>query len=344
MNLFIEPESNLKSSNLVQKALDKLWIHNGSCPSFIFHNGLPVVTPHDHSIEIKANEATIILHENHLNDPIFLIHIVDENNTKSDFSTHITVKKERQISLIECHISEGKTNLSYTQKTHLYCEPLTHIRHFILKQGRGQHQHTAHIEQAEQSDYQAIHLAVENSKTLAEVRIDLNGKNAKTEFHTLQLPRNKEIVDIDLTIHHHESHCQSHSMARTVLNDAARGKMYCKIVVHPNAKGSLAHFESKNLLLSEHGEVSTKPEFEIYHDDVCCTHGATVGYLDQNALFYLRSRGLTETEAKRLLIKAFIQPILNKLSLPNLPLFIERLEGLLDGAIDGASHQDIEHE
>ena len=100
------------------------------------------------------------------------------------------------------------------------------------------------------------------------------------------------------------------------------------IVVAPNAYKTEARLDNKHLLLSKHAEAKTKPELEIHNGDIHCTHGATIGYLDQDALFYLKSRGIPEVEAKQLLVTAFIQPTLE--NIPTTAL-TQHIQGMLHG-------------
>ena len=97
---------------------------------------------------------------------------------------------------------------------------------------------------------------------------------------------------------------------RQVLDDRARAVFHGRIVVQPDAQKTVSEQSNQNLLLSRDAEIDTKPQLEIYADDVKCAHGATVGQLDKDALFYLRSRGIPEEMAKRLLIKAFASDVL----------------------------------
>src|SRR3990167_4817482 len=111
-------------------------------------------------------------------------------------------------------------------------------------------------------------------------------------------------------MNHHVPHCKSTQTWRGVLSDQAKVDFEGLIDVKPKAQKTIAHLSNKNLLLSDTAEVMTKPFLEINTDDVQCTHGATVGFLDQAALFYLRSRGVVESEAKQMLIEAFIACVL----------------------------------
>ena len=125
--------------------------------------------------------------------------------------------------------------------------------------------------------------------------------------------QDKQSLKIHTTMNHIVPHCTSRQVWKGILADGAKADFEGKIVVAKDAQKTSAHLSNKNLLLSNTAEVSTKPFLEIYADDVQCSHGATVGCLDPNALFYLQSRGIPESEARALLIEAFADEILSEL-------------------------------
>jgi len=159
-----------------------------------------------------------------------------------------------------------------------------------------------------------------------DLQAELVGDHA--QFHTrgVFMPHGRQHTDTQLAIRHQALDTTSTSTWRGVANDRARGVFRGAIVVAPGADGSDASLNNKNLLLSPTAEIDTKPELEIYADEVKAAHGATVGQLDERSLFYLRSRGIPLTEARALLTAAFCRAVLD--DLPNAALR-EHLSGLL---------------
>lgn len=159
-----------------------------------------------------------------------------------------------------------------------------------------------------------------------DLRAELIGDHA--QFHTrgVFMPHGRQHVDTQLAIRHQALHTTSTSNWRGVANDRARGVFRGAIAVAPGADGSDGSLSNKNLLLSPTAEIDTKPELEIYADEVKAAHGATVGQLDERSLFYLRSRGIPLAEARALLTAAFCRAVLD--DLPNQALR-EHLSGLL---------------
>ena len=151
------------------------------------------------------------------------------------------------------------------------------------------------------------------------VRHDLHaqliGDEAQLDTRGVFMPHGRQHIDTQLAIRHQALNTRSSSKWRGVANDRARGVFRGAIVVAPGADGSDASLSNKNLLLSPSAEIDTKPELEIYADEVKAAHGATVGQLDERSLFYLRSRGIPQAEARALLTAAFCRAVLD--DLPN---------------------------
>lgn len=142
-----------------------------------------------------------------------------------------------------------------------------------------------------------------------EIEVEFKEPHASVDIAGLYQLDGKNKVDIRSTMQHLVPHCESTQVWKGVLHDDAKAQFDGKIIVHPDAQKTVANLSNRNLLLSKTAQVNTKPTLEIYADDVKCSHGATVGFLDQEALFYLRSRGIDENTARNLLIDAFSNEI-----------------------------------
>jgi Fe-S cluster assembly protein SufD len=144
------------------------------------------------------------------------------------------------------------------------------------------------------------------------ITVNFNHQQAAFTLFGLYQLHDKNAVEILTQMHHRVPHCSSKQIWKGVMHDASKAAFEGRIIVHPFAQKTSAHLSNKNLLLSKTAEVNTKPILEIEADDLQCTHGATVGCLDQHALFYLRSRGISEKDARQLLIDAFVQEIIDE--------------------------------
>src|SRR3954449_12725129 len=140
----------------------------------------------------------------------------------------------------------------------------------------------------------------------------LKEENVETLMYGLYLTRGEQLVDNHTAIYHDRPNCRSWEVYKGVLDGRSRGVFNGKVFVKPEAQKTDAKQTNRNVLLGDHARVNTKPQLEIFADDVKCTHGATVGKLDEVALFYARSRGLPAAAADRLLIYAFAAEVVDE--------------------------------
>jgi len=197
----------------------------------------------------------------------------------------------------------------------------------------------------------AVHVRAQRSATCAShsislggalVRNDvgalLDGEGVECTLNGLYLADRQRLVDHHTTIDHARPHCGSREVYKGILADHARGVFNGKIIVRPDAQKTDAKQTNRALLLSEDALINTKPQLEIFANDVKCTHGAAVGQLDDEALFYLRSRGLSAATARRMLIHAFAADVLNRLPLEAVRAGVEeRLQRQLAHALPAAA-------
>ena len=129
----------------------------------------------------------------------------------------------------------------------------------------------------------------------------------------LYLTKDEQLADHHMIVEHAKPHCNSHEYYNGILDGRSKGVFHGRILVQQPAQKTDAKQTNKNLLLSDEATADTKPQLEIYADDVKCTHGATVGQIDPEAVFYLRSRGITAQEAKKLLTYAFANDVMERI-------------------------------
>ncbi len=180
----------------------------------------------------------------------------------------------------------------------------------------GQHLITrTEISQGEDSHHALFSLDLGGCMVRHDAHNRLRGPQATSRMYGSWITRGASHVDNHLRVDHESPNCTSSQLYRGVMDGRSRGVFNGKVIVHPGADGTEAHQNNANLLLSRQAEVDTKPELEIYADEVVCSHGATVGQLDDNALFYLQARGIPRDEARRMLMLAFCQEALEPVPL-----------------------------
>jgi Fe-S cluster assembly protein SufD len=174
------------------------------------------------------------------------------------------------------------------------------------------------VRQARDSRVASHNVAFGSALARTDLGFRLEGSGAEALLYGLTVAGARTHVDHHTQIDHAVAHCPSHELYKSILWDRARSVFNGRIVVRPGAQKTDAKQSNRNLLLSDDAVVFTRPQLEIYADDVKCTHGATIGRLDESALFYLRARGLGPREARALLIRAFAGEVLEHLGDPSL--------------------------
>ena len=162
----------------------------------------------------------------------------------------------------------------------------------------------------------------------------LGGEGAESNSYGLFLADKFQHVDNYVSVNHAYPKCTSNQLFKGVLDDMSTGAFNGRIFVHKDAQGTLAYQKNNNILLTDDAKMDTKPQLEIYADDVKCSHGATVGQLDENALFYLRSRGISKREARLMLMFGFAHEVIQNIQVEALRermdnLVMQRLKGEL---------------
>jgi Fe-S cluster assembly protein SufD len=169
-----------------------------------------------------------------------------------------------------------------------------------------------HIDQAGGSRYRCVTAALGGAWARTELRVRFRAPGAECELDGLYLAGDGQLVDFHLDIDHDVPGCSSRENFRGILDGRGRAVFDGRVLVQKQAQKTAAHLSNANLMLSRNAEIDTKPQLEIFADDVQCSHGTTVGQLDPEALFYLRSRGLAEPMARKMLSLGFAGAILER--------------------------------
>lgn len=175
-------------------------------------------------------------------------------------------------------------------------------------------------------------ITLHNGVTRNNYYITFNGEQSEVSLNGIAIGDKNQLIDNFSWIDHKVPNCKSNELFKYVLNDAAQGVFSGRIVVQPNAQKTAAFQSNKNLCATSEAKMFTRPQLEIYADDVKCSHGATIGQLDQNALFYMRSRGISESEARLLLMFAFTNDVIENIRLDALK---DRLRQLVEKRFRG---------
>ena len=189
-----------------------------------------------------------------------------------------------------------------------------------------------YVHQEEGSNAAIGQFALTAGKTRNRVYVDLDGEHIDTNLFGLVIADGNQMVDNITFIDHKKSYCNSNELFKYVLDDEAKASFIGRILVRDGAIKTDAHQTDRNLCLTDKTRMIARPELEIYADDVKCSHGSTVGQLDQNALFYMRTRGIPEAEARMLLMFAFMGDVIDNIRIEPLK---DRLKHLIEKRFRG---------
>ena len=170
-----------------------------------------------------------------------------------------------------------------------------------------------HVDLWRDARYSGFTLAEGSVLKRIDYQLNHRGQGADAKLNGVYLPRNNQLIDYHTNVEHAVPHCTTSEVFRGIIGDSARAVFNGRIHIHQDAQKTLAEMSNRNLLTSDKAEVDTKPELEIYADDVKCAHGATISQLDATAMYYLQSRGLSAAQARTMLSLGFINELLLEL-------------------------------
>jgi Fe-S cluster assembly protein SufD len=247
-----------------------------------------------------------------LEKPIHLIFIsTDEKPALYALQHAISIGENADVSIVETHGTQQSQAISHTRLAIAAGASLKHVR---LGSGKASTQlASAVVTLAERAHYEPLQLAVNDALLRAEASIRFEGPNARCHYSGAMLLRRHSHADFTLVVDHAAPHCESRELVKAVLDGKSRGIFQGKVIVQRGAQKTDGKQMANALLLSDDAEFDSKPELEIFADDVVCGHGSTAGQLDDDMLFYLRARGLPAPEARALLIAAFVGQALDNI-------------------------------
>ena len=268
--------------------------------------------------------------------PIHLIFITDEN-TASFPRVLLVAERGSEAMLIESYLRVAETKYLTNSVIEIFLEDDAKLKHLRVQRESHNAFHVgttaANLNRASVYDSTNITLGAKLSRH--DVRVKFNAEGAECFVDGLYMIAEEQHADTHSVIDHALPNCLSHQTYKGIVDGRARAVFNGKVFVRENATGTDAKQSNKNLLLSNDARVDTKPQLEIFNDDVKCAHGATVGQLEEEELFYLLSRGLNEQLARNLLTYGFAEEIINKIE-------IETIKKQLDEAVLNRLNANLE--
>ena len=257
---------------------------------------------------------------------IFYVSAGDRSTAEMTQTRALVVAGERsQASIVETYVGLRGGGYFTNAVTELFAGENAVIDHYKVQEEGLDAFHIATLQvNAQRSASVSSHsFSLGGRLVRNEVIAVLEGEGAEVTLNGLYLADGDRLVDNHTTIDHASAHCPSHEVYKGIIGGKARAVFNGKIIVRPDAQKTDAKQTNRALLLSDHASINTKPQLEIFADDVKCTHGAAIGQLDEDALFYLRARGLTYFEARDMLIHAFAGEIIDRVRIDSLRVALE---------------------
>lgn len=274
----------------------------------------------DHNPMIALNSAFLtdglairVTDNSKIDAAVHVVFVSDGQPAAAQPRLLIDIGKNADAFIIQHHIGTGESLTNAV--TSIHCAEQSRLFFVRLQNESTQSMLVGNqvVRVAADGRFDSVSIDLGSQMARNDLDVDLAGERAHANLYGLFMADGNRHVDNHLRVDHHGPDTTSVENYRGILNDTARGVFNGKIIVHSGADGTDAKMSNRNLLLSEKAEVNTKPELEIYTDDVKCAHGSTTGQLDHSAMFYLRTRGVPEATARLMLVGAFAREIIDHL-------------------------------
>ncbi len=256
--------------------------------------------------------------------PILLYNIISTSNIHINRNL-IVVERNSAVTIVE------KTNsvegCFFNSVTEGFVDENAELNYYILQENKSNHTEFNHkqFSQKNSSRINAFTFTLGGKLIRNNLNLILDGANCDSYMNGVYLLNGESICDNHTIADHQQPHSQSNELYKGALEGKSKGIFNGRIYVRPQAQKTNAFQSNRNILLSEAATVHTKPQLEIWADDVKCSHGCTIGQLDEEALFYLQTRGLAKESARAMLLYAFIGEVIDRIKIPALQQYVDQL-------------------
>lgn len=287
-----------------------------------------------------AGEGTLIhIAKEMVSDtPVHLLHVVDAHgaNVMSHPRHLMIAERHAKASVVESYVSLAEVPYFTNAVVEAYVDNGATLQVVRIQRESRQAQHISTVEARQGRDSHFVTFTFQTGAGLSRSNVYtvLDGEGSGCTLNGLYMLDGQQHGDHQTRVEHVKENCFSREVYKGLLDERSHGVFNGKVYVHPEAQKTDGKQTNQTLLLSEHAQIDTKPQLEIFADDVKCTHGATVGRIDENALFYLKSRGVGRDLARQLLMYAFAADVLETIENP---VIVEALEALTMARFTGST-------
>lgn len=277
---------------------------------------------------LAGNGFYLFVRENYIcKTPIHIVKVIaGENKSLINPRNLVSLQKNARLTLIESSYQVGSGKIFTNSLTELFAEENAVIENYILQdENAGSfHNDARFFSIGKGAKSSCVTITLNGSMIRNDASVLLHGEHAEAHLTGLFIVKDDDHTDNHTLMEHLSPNCSSKELYKGIIGDRATGVFNGKIYVHPQAQKTDAYQSNKNILMSDKASVNTKPQLEIYADDVRCSHGTTTGRLNEEALFYLESRGLNKHLAKKMLLQAFASEVCNAIGHEPFRTFIEQ--------------------
>jgi Fe-S cluster assembly protein SufD len=262
-------------------------------------------------------------------EPIHIIFITDSGDEKilSQPRNLFVAEKKSQATIIEHYVGDENEIYFTNAVTEIVAEENAVLDHIKLQEESKKAFHIARMEvdQERNSNFSSHLISTGGDLTRNDFNARFNDEGGECTLNGLYMIDGTQLFDAHTLMDHAKPHCNSHEHYKGILDDKSRGVFNGKVIVRQDAQKTNAFQQNNNILLSNEALVNTKPQLEIFADDVKCSHGATIGQMDDDAKFYLKSRGIGEEASKGILLHAFASDVIISVKIESVRNYIEKI-------------------
>ncbi len=232
---------------------------------------------------------------------------------------NVDIGESSSLTFIEQHVGDA-TSFFQNESVFITLANNAQLNHVRIQSNSEftQNMVNLNVNQEYDSHYNFFQLVDGSKLGRSNICVQLDGENAQCNINSLTLSKNNQHIDNNIIVNHNSPQTHSTQFVKSILFDTSTGVFNGRTVVHENAQKITAHQANKNLLLSKKAKMNSNPQLEIYADDVKCSHGSTTGQIDEDALFYLQSRGINKQDAMELMVTGFANEVLDKIPHPEI--------------------------
>ena len=277
---------------------------------------------------LAQNGFTISVDKNTvLESPIEILFFATTENNFSQYRNLISVGDNTEVKFVERIQTLNDSTSMVNHFTQIHCAKNTKVEYNKIQNNTPESRliDTVNVYQEQDSTCDINTLIFGGSFTRNNLNFEQNGSNCESNMNGISILDDNQLADNHTFVDHKSAHCRSNEMYKGVYLGHSKGVFNGKIMVRPDAQKIDAFQSNNNLLLSDNSTIDSKPQLEIYADDVKCSHGCTIGQLDEKALFYMRSRGIGIEEAKAVLTYAFASEAIENISVEEVKLLAQKL-------------------